>query len=149
MKLSAESRSSVVKAVKEAMSRYLSDPNQGLVTDIYLQALQETGELVIYNDDEEELSRTVVSDWVGCTPEAYNDFVELSLKQILESLRKEHFFEKVNLLKPYSLVLVDDEKETVSELMLIDEDETMFLSDELLKGLDEELNSFLKELLES
>ena len=29
-----------------------------------------------------------------------------------------------------------------------DENETMFISDELLKGLDEELDAFLKELLE-
>jgi hypothetical protein len=31
----------------------------------------------------------------------------------------------------------------------VDEDETMFLSDELLKGLDDELNAFLKDLLEN
>ena len=51
-------------------------------------------------------------------------------------------------MKPYSFVLVDSEKETLSELMIVDEDETLFLNDELLKGLDDELNAFLKDLLE-
>jgi hypothetical protein len=51
-------------------------------------------------------------------------------------------------MKPYSFVLVDEDKETVAELLLVDEDETLLLNDELLKGLDEELDAFLKDLLE-
>ena len=47
------------------------------------------------------------------------------------------------------MVLIDEEKETVAELLLIDDDETLFINDELLKGLDEELNLFLKNLLEN
>jgi len=43
-------------------------------------------------------------------------------------------------------VLVDDDRETVAELMLFDEDNTL-LSQGLMQGLDEELDSFLKELL--
>ena len=64
------------------------------------------------------------------------------------TLKDEGALDKLCLLKPYSFVLVDDEKETVAELLLMDEEETMLLSDELLKGLDEELDTFLKELLE-
>ena len=56
-------------------------------------------------------------------------------------------FEKVSILKPYSFVLVDEEKETIAELLLADDD-TLLVSDELLKGLDKELDDFLKELLE-
>ena len=50
-------------------------------------------------------------------------------------------------LKTYSFVLVDEEKETVAELLLIDDD-TILVNDELLKGLDKELDDFLKDLLE-
>ena len=56
-------------------------------------------------------------------------------------------FDKVTILKPYSFVLVDEDKETVTELLLVDDD-TMLVNDELLKGLDKELDDFLKELLE-
>ena len=34
------------------------------------------------------------------------------------------------------------------ELLLVDDEETLLLNDELLKGLDEELDAFLKDLLE-
>lgn len=52
-------------------------------------------------------------------------------------------FDKVTILKPYSFVLVDEDKETVAELLLIDDD-TLLVDDELLKGLDKELDEFLK-----
>ena len=42
---------------------------------------------------------------------------------------------------------MDDEKETLAELLLMDDD-TLLVNDELLKGLDEELDAFLKNLLE-
>jgi hypothetical protein len=41
---------------------------------------------------------------------------------------------------------VDDDRETVAELMLFDEDNTL-LTQGLMQGLDEELDSFLKDLL--
>ena len=54
---------------------------------------------------------------------------------------------KLSILKPYTFVLVDDEKETVSDLYLVDDD-AMIVDGELLKGLDEDLDAFLKKLLE-
>ena len=55
--------------------------------------------------------------------------------------------ESSTILKPFSFVLVDDDRETIAELLLMDDD-TLLVNEELLKGLDEELDSFLKELLE-
>jgi hypothetical protein len=51
-------------------------------------------------------------------------------------------------MKPYSFVMVDAQKETLAELLMVDDEETMLLSGELLQGLDDELNAFLKDLLE-
>ena len=73
---------------------------------------------------------------------------EMALKKALNQLKESGTLNALKVLKPYSFVLVDAEKETVAELMLVDEDDTLFLSEELLKGLDEELNAFLKDLLE-
>ena len=55
--------------------------------------------------------------------------------------------ENLSLLKPYSFVLVDEDKETLCDLYLVD-DETVIVDGELLKGLDEDLDDFLKKLLE-
>ena len=45
------------------------------------------------------------------------------------------------------LCIFDEERETIAELLLVDDD-TLLVNDELLKGLDQELDAFLKELLE-
>ena len=70
------------------------------------------------------------------------------LKGALNAIKDEGELDHICLMKPYSFVLVDDDKETVSELLLVDDEDTMLLDDELLKGLDEELDAFLKDLLE-
>ena len=72
----------------------------------------------------------------------------MSLRKVLNQLREDGILASLKILKPFSFVMVDDSKETIAELMLVDDEDTVFLSDELLKGLDEELDAFLKDLLE-
>ena len=103
---------------------------------------------MIFNDDDEELARTIIDEWIECDSEDFMTEVESVLRSEIVALNDQGYFEKLSLLKPYSFVLVDEDKETVAELMLIDDDDTLLLNDELLKGLDEELDAFLKDLLE-
>ena len=72
----------------------------------------------------------------------------MALKKVLNQLSSDGAFASLSIMKPYSFVMIDAEKETLAELMIVDEEETMFLSGELLQGLDDELNAFLKDLLE-
>ena len=77
----------------------------------------------------------------------FNDEVERLLSTLLNEMKSKGTFDEVTVLKPYSFVLVDEDKETIAELLLMDDD-TLLLNEELLKGLDEELDAFLKDLLE-
>ena len=148
MKLSTSSHTLIVSAIQKALQGYLSSETRNKITDIHLQPDMGSGELVILNDDEEVLAQTVVEEWIGVNPEEFYSGCEVTLKKILNQLAGEGEFASLSIMKPYSFVLVDHEKETVAELLLIDDSETMFLKGELLKGLDEELNAFLKDLLE-
>ena len=149
MKLSTSSHTLFVSAIQKALQGYLSSETRNKITDIHLQPDMGSGELVILNDDEEVLAQTVVEEWKGVNPEEFYNGCEVTLKKILNQLAGEGEFASLYIMKPYSFVLVDHEKETVAELLLVDEEETLFLNDELLKGLDEELNTFLKDLLEN
>lgn len=148
MEMSEQSRAAIASALKEALSRYVSGKEESVVTDIHLQPNSESGELVIYDDDDNELSRTIINEWVEYESDDFYTVVEPVLRTELEVLKGTGLLEKLNLMKPYSFVLVDEEKETVAELLLVDDEETLLLNDELLKGLDEELDAFLKDLLE-
>lgn len=148
MKMSEQSRASIVSALKTALCRYASEGDETVVTDIHLQPNSESGELIIFDDDDQELSRTIINEWVEYESDDFYTVVEPILRAEVEALKESGKLEKLCLMKPYSFVLVDEDKETVAELLLVDEDDTLLLNDELLKGLDEELDAFLKDLLE-
>ena len=148
MKLTIQSHTSIVTALQQALNKYSFKEGTSVVTDIYLQPNPVSGLLTISNDDEEVLGEVPVAEWVEANPENFYADAEMSLKKVLNQLREEGALASLRILKPYSFVLVDGDKETVAELMVMDDDGTMFLNDELLKGLDEELNTFLKDLLE-
>jgi hypothetical protein len=52
----------------------------------------------------------------------------------------------MSLLKPFSFVLEDDEKESIAELFLAD-DELVIINPDLMEGLDDDLDEFLEKLL--
>ena len=147
MKLSTSSHTLVVSCIQKALDKYVSG-NAQVITDIHMQADMESGQLVISDDDDAVLAEQQVPEWESANPENFYTDVEIALKRVLNQLREEGTLESVKILKPYSFVLEDSTKETVAELLMMDDEETLFLNDELLKGLDEELNTFLKDLLE-
>ncbi len=147
MKLSQSSLTLLENAIQKATENYQNSCEQTIVTDFHLQANPNSGELVIYNDDDKELTRTTIEEWTAYDGENFNDEVERLLSTLLNEMKSKGTFDEVTVLKPYSFVLVDDEKETLAELLLMDDD-TLLVNDELLKGLDEELDEFLKKLLE-
>lgn len=148
MEISEQSRAAIASVLEEALSRYVVEGEDSVVTDIHLQPNSDSGELIIYDDDDQELSRTIIDEWVEYESDDFYTVVEPILRRELESLKESGKLDKLCLMKPYSFVLVDDEKETVAELLIVDEEDTLLLSGELLKGLDEELDAFLKDLLE-
>ena len=148
MKLSTQSHNSIVSAIQEALGNYFLNKEENQVTDFYLQPDCQSGKLVLFDDEEVELACVIVDEWVEANPEDFYADVEFSLKKVLNRLREMGVLEGLKVLKPYSFVLVDKEKETIADLLLVDDEETLFLNDELLKGLDDELNAFLKDLME-
>ena len=137
MKLSQQSLSTIESAIQKAAGKYVCGCDQTAVTDIHLQP----------DDDDEELANVMIEEWATYDGDDFMENVEPNLKSILCRMKDAGDFDKVTILKPYSFVLVDEDKETVAELLLIDDD-TLLVDDELLKGLDKELDEFLKNLLE-
>lgn len=147
MKLSQQSQSIIESAIQKAVSKYTCGCEQTIVTDIHIQPNPNSGELLIFNDDDEELNLMTVDGWVAYESDDFYENAERLLRTILSQMKAAGDFDKLTILKPYSFVLVDEDKETIAELLLIDDD-TILVNDELLKGLDKELDDFLKELLE-
>lgn len=117
------------------------------MTDIHLQANPASGELIVFDDDDTLLAATTIEEWANYEGNNFQADAGRVLSTALNSMKEAGTFDKLTLMKPYSFVLVDEDKETIADLLLMDDD-TLLLNEELLQGLDEELDAFLKDLLE-
>lgn len=145
MSISKQSREALLDAIL-AITDTLGRAESATVTDLYFQVDRVTGTLTIFDDDDRELSQATIKEWKESAQEQTAS-VEKTLRTELVQMQKVGLFDKMNILKPYSCTLIDENKETIVDLIYMDDD-TLVLDSELLKGLDEEMNEFLKQLLE-
>ena len=145
MKATSQTIQQIERALRKIAAKYPQGREDLALTDIHLQVKADSGELLAFNDDDEELTRCVVEQWMDNGDKNFYEEITPVLRQCIQGMKDT--LEHLSLLKPYSFVLVDEDKETLCDLYLVD-DETVIVDGELLKGLDEDLDDFLKKLLE-
>lgn len=135
----------IERAIRKVADNYPSGQD-AVLTDIHLQVKPTSGELLAFDDNDEELTRIVVEQWLE--PDKGDDFYEEAASQICQCLEevRTSVIEPMSVMQPFSFVLMDEDGETLRDLYLVDSD-TVILNRELLAGLDEELDLFLRELL--
>lgn len=144
MKASEQTLQKIERALKKAASKFNHDVENQPLTDIYLQVKQESGELLIFNDNDEELTRCVVEEWIGNSEEGFYADIQPILQEAI--LRQKDLLENLPVLKPYAFVLTDEDKETVTDLHLVDDD-LLLVHGNLMEGLNDDLTSFFEELM--
>nr|WP_297656478.1 hypothetical protein [uncultured Prevotella sp.] len=121
-----------------------TDDETSMLTDIHVRVTQDSGELLAFDDDDNEITRCVVEQWIDNKDENFYDEIA---KQLRDLLRKNAaLVDNLGILKPYSFVLEDDDKENLGELYLADDD-TIIVGGDLMEGLDNDLDDFLDNLL--
>ena len=146
MELTTSSAASIREALRKITELYTSEEDQLVSTDFYLQPLREEGRLLVINDNDEEIANIAIDEWKAYTPETFYDEVTIQLTEAIEAENTEGELERLAVWMPYSFVLVDKDRETIADLLLVDED-TLLVKKGLLAGLDEELNKFIEDLL--
>ncbi|MCR5470115.1 hypothetical protein SAMN05216354_2325 [Xylanibacter ruminicola] len=144
MKASEQTIQQIERAIRKIAAKFPPEAEANDMTDIHIRVIQETGEIRAYNDNDEELDRCVVEEWIGNTDEDFYQQVPSVIRKCIENLKD--IVENMSILKPFSLVLEDEDKETVEELYLVD-DEMVIINPDLMAGLDKDLDNFLENLL--
>ena len=121
-----------------------SDDETSQMTDIHVRVSQDSGELLAFDDDDNEITRCVVEQWIENKDEDFYDEVAKLLRDVLR--KQADIIDHLGILKPYSFVLEDDDKEHISELYLADDD-TIIVGGDLMENLDNDLDNFLNDLL--
>ena len=121
-----------------------SDDETSQMTDIHVRVSQDSGELLAFDDDDNEITRCVVEQWIENKDEDFYDEVAKLLRDVLR--KQADIIDHLGILKPYSFVLEDEDKEHNGELYLADDD-TIIVGGDLMENLDNDLDNFLNDLL--
>ena len=143
MSLSRETHDKLQNAIVKMTKEFIT-AEETKVTDFHIFVDGNKGDVIIMDDDDRSLARVHILEWEG---EHNEEVFEKELRSLLSEMHKNGLFENLNIAKPYSFVLTDDDQQSIVDLLIIDDD-TIILSEDLLKGFDEEMDEFLKQLLE-
>lgn len=144
MKPSEQTTQQIERFLKKIAQKFPANKDTSIVTDIHVRVSQESGEMVAFDDDDKEITRCVVEQWIGNNDEDFYDSAERILNNAMTAFAK--LIDNLGILKPYSFVLENDEKECIGELFIADDD-TVIIGKDLMEGLDSDLDSFLDNLL--
>jgi hypothetical protein len=135
----------IERAIRKIADKFPPSEEANVMTDIHFRVTQETGELMAFDDNDEELNRCIIEDWIDNKDDDFFQQIPSVFRKCLDKMRDT--VENMSILKPFSFVLENDDKESVAELYLVD-DETVIIDPDLMQGLNEDLDDFFKKLFE-
>ncbi len=146
MEITEQTILQVERFIKKVAQKFptVEESEASLLTDIHIRVSQDSGEMLAFDDDDVEITRCVVEQWIDCKDENFYDEIADCLRGLLR--KNAEIIDNLVLLKPYSFVLEDDDKQHLGELYLADDD-TIILGGDLMQNLDQDLDGFLDELL--
>ena len=144
MKATEQSIQQMERMIRKICQKFPSTDDPTLLTDIHLRVSPDSGELLAFDDDDTEITRCVVEQWIDNKDDTFYDDVAESLRRVLKRLRDQ--VDRLGILRPFSFVLEDEDKEHQAELYVSDGD-TIIIGGELMKDLDKDLDSFFEKLM--
>ena len=144
MKITEQTAQQIERFIKKIAQKFPSTDEASVMTDIHIRVTQDSGEMMAFDDEDQEITRCVVEEWIDNKDELFYQTVTTILRQELTTHQAD--VENMSILKPYSFVLENDDKENVAELYVVD-DETIIIGGDLMEGLNDDLDKFLNDLL--
>lgn len=144
MKPTEQTLQQISRAIRKIADKFPATREAALLTDIHIRVTQETGELVAFDDDDREINRCVIEQWIDNKDDEFYDDVTSIIRKVIE--KNKNLVDNMSILKPYAFVLEDEEKEPVAELYVADDD-TVIIDPDLMENLDKDLDDFFENLM--
>ena len=146
MNFTEQTQQQLERALRKLADKFPAEQEATMLTVIHYRVSQDTGEVTILDDDDCELTRCVVEEWIDSKDDNFYENVTSAIRHSLASHAQ--LVDNLSVLKPYAFVLEDDDREPVAELYVVDGD-TVIMDPDLMEGLDKDLDDFLEKLLKS
>ena len=146
MKATVQTIQQIDRALRKTADKFPANEEATVMTDIHIRVSQDSGEVLTFDDDDNELMRCVVEQWIDNKDDDFYDSVAVMLREGIE--RQTDLLENLSILKPYSFVLENDDSESLEEPFVADDD-IAIISPLSIDSLDSDLDDFLENLLKS
>ncbi|MFR9165470.1 MAG: hypothetical protein ACLVKO_04275 [Dysgonomonas sp.] len=131
---------------KQAVNILSHDYKGSSLTDIFVLVDEESGELSIYDDEQNCIAKAIVEDWqIASDKEAVN--YAAVLRTVVEEMDDADLFQSLDVYTPFSINYADEDFIVIEELLLIEDDSIIRMEDDFLKRIDREFDEFLDKLL--
>lgn len=144
MKATEQTLQQTERFIRKVVQKFPFNEDEAVFTDIHVRVSQDSGEMLAFDDDDREINRCVIDQWIENKDENFFDDVTDTLRSELKKMSEP--IDAMGIMKPFSFVLEDDEHEPVAELYVADDD-TVIIGGELMEDLDQELDAFFEELI--
>lgn len=120
----------------------IEDPS--ILTDIHVRVNQETGDIFAFDDDDKEITRCVIEEWMNnsASPQHFYNKVVTELRSVIDEKQP-----LLGILIPYNYVLESEAGEHIEELYIVDDTDTTIIGTPFMQDLDKDLDDFIVKLL--
>ena len=144
MKATEQTLQEIERCIRRTAEKIPANPETSLMTDIHVRVIQDSGEVITYNDDDEEITRGVVEQWINNTDDDFYTAIPPIIRKCIDNQKE--LVDNMGIMKPYAFVLENDEKEPVEELYIVDDD-LVIIDPDMMQDLGKDLDDFLDNLL--
>ena len=144
MKATEQTLQQIERTIRKTTDKFPADPDTSIMTDIHVRVYQDSGELITFDDNDEEITRGLVEQWIDNTDDDFYTAIRSIIRKCIE--HQKALVENMGIMKPFTFVLENDEKEPLEELYIVDDDLVIIDSD-MMQDLDKDLDDFLDNLL--
>ena len=133
----------IYELLSQAVNTLSENYKGSSLTDIFLLVDEDSGELSVYDDEQNRIIDGIIKEWQDSDNIDYAD----DLKTVIRKMDDNSKFNSLDVYTPFSINLADEDFIVTEELLLIEDDSIVRIEDEFLKRMDKEFDEFLDRLM--
>nr|WP_297163481.1 hypothetical protein [uncultured Dysgonomonas sp.] len=138
----------VYKEISKVLTEAINSLNEGYtgssLTDIFLVVDKDSGNLSVFDDEENLLSQIIIEEWAS---EDDDQVIARQLREVVEQFDMDNKFDTLDVFKPFSINIADENLIVQEELLVIEDDSVIRIENDFLNRIDKEFDDFLDKLL--
>lgn len=135
----------IAKGFEALQKQFSASQDSSIMTDVIIQVSPSTGQITFLDDDDNIIYSAHIHSWNDTAAEELYPEAEKLLRNYIAN--HSSLISSLSIIKPYSILLVDEDKETLAELHLEDDELIALDTTELMENLDKDLDDFFDKLM--